>query len=112
MLWPTPAERISEDTWNRLKQAQELEVRLGEETLTDILSLDFARLAGTHEIKLFQTPKPEEAKERNRLGSIPEYGWRCHDQVCHSGQEALSGQGIHSHQRQSGQERPLSNRRS
>ena len=67
MLWPTPAERISEDTWNRLKQAQEFEVRLGEETLTDILSLDFARLAGTHEIKLFQTPKPEEARKGTDL---------------------------------------------
>ncbi len=67
MLSPTPAERISEDTWNRLKQAQELEVRLGEETLTDILSLDFARLAGTHEIKLFQTLKPEEARKGTDL---------------------------------------------
>ncbi len=63
----TPAERISEDTWNRLKQAQELEVRLGEETLTDILTLDFARLAGTHEVKLFQTPKSEEARKGTDL---------------------------------------------
>ena len=67
MLSPTPAERISEDTWNRLKQAQELEVRLGEETLTDILTLDFARLAETHEIRLFQTPKPEEARKGTDL---------------------------------------------
>lgn len=67
MLSPTPAERISEDTWNRLKQAQELEVRLGEETLTDILTLDFAGLAGTHDIKLFQTPKPEEARKGTDL---------------------------------------------
>lgn len=67
MLSPTPAERISEDTWNRLKQAQELEVRLGEETLTDILTLDFARLAETHEVRLFQTPKPEEARKGTDL---------------------------------------------
>ena len=59
---PTPAERISEDTWNRLKQAQEFDVRLGEETLTDLLTLDFARLAGPHEIRLFQTPKLQEAR--------------------------------------------------
>ena len=67
MLSPTPAERISEDTWNRLKQAQEFDVRLGEETLTDILTLDFARLAGIHEIKLFKTPKLEEAKQGTDL---------------------------------------------
>lgn len=64
---PTPAERISEDTWNRLKQAQEFEVRLGEETLTDILTLDFARLAGPQEIRLFQTPKPKEATQGTDL---------------------------------------------
>ena len=67
ILSPTPAERISEDTWNRLKQAQEFEVRLGEETLTDILTLDFARLAGTRKIKLFQTPKSEEARKGTDL---------------------------------------------
>ena len=67
MLSLTPAARISEDTWNRLKQAQAFEVRLGEETLTDILTLDFARLAGKHEIRLFQTPKPKEAKQGTDL---------------------------------------------
>ena len=67
MLSPTPAERIAEDTWNRLKQAQEFEVRLGEETLTDILTLDFARLTGKHEIRLFQTPKSEETRKGTDL---------------------------------------------
>lgn len=70
MLSPTPAERISEDTWNRLKQAQEFEVRLGEETLTDILALDFARLVGPNEIRLFQTPKSKEAKQGTDLEVI------------------------------------------
>lgn len=67
MLSPNPAEQIAEDTWNRLKQAQEFEVRLGEETLTDILTLDFARLTGKNEIRLFQTPKSEEARKGTDL---------------------------------------------
>lgn len=58
----TPAEQVSEDVWNRLKQSRELVVRLGEETLTDILTLDFTRLAGRHRVKMFQTPKLREAK--------------------------------------------------
>lgn len=58
----TPAEQVSVDVWTRLKQSRKLVVRLGEETLTDILTLDFTRLAGRHRVKMFQTPKPQEAK--------------------------------------------------
>ena len=58
----TPAEQVSEDVWARLKQSRKLVVRLGEETLTDILTLDFTRLAGRHRVKVFQTPKLREAK--------------------------------------------------
>ena len=41
----TPAERIADDTWHKLKEARELTVRLGEETLTDLLILDMRRHA-------------------------------------------------------------------
>ena len=58
----TPAEQVSVDVWTRLMQSRELVVRLGEETLTDILTLDFTRLAGKHRVKMFQTPKLREAK--------------------------------------------------
>ena len=58
----TPAEQVSEDVWNRLKQSRELHVRLGEETLTDILVLDFTRLAGGQKVKIRQTKKYEEAQ--------------------------------------------------
>ena len=40
----TPAEKIAADTWERLKLSRDLRVRLGEETLTDLLALDFVRL--------------------------------------------------------------------
>ena len=58
----TAAEQMSADVWNRLKQSQQLSVRLGEETLTDILTLDFTRLAGRRAVKMFQTPKNKESQ--------------------------------------------------
>ena len=58
-----PSERISEDTWVRLQQSQALDVRFGEETLTDILALDFIKLAGRRKIKMFQIEKHEEARK-------------------------------------------------
>lgn len=58
-----PSERISEDTWIRLQQSQALDVRFGEETLTDILALDFIKLAGRRKIKIFQIDKHEEARK-------------------------------------------------
>ena len=39
----TPAEKIAEGTWERLKLSRGLKVRLGEETLTDLLAIDFVR---------------------------------------------------------------------
>ena len=39
----TPSEKIAADTWERLKLSRDLKVRLGEETLTDLLALDFTR---------------------------------------------------------------------
>lgn len=57
----TPAERISSDTWNRLKQARSLDVRLGEETLTDLLLLDLRAHESSYRIHVFQSTKKHEA---------------------------------------------------
>lgn len=57
----TPAERISSDTWNRLMQARALDVRLGEETLTDLLLLDLKPHESTYRIHVFQSTKQYEA---------------------------------------------------
>ena len=57
----TPAEQIAAATWARMALARHLSVRLGEETLTDILSLDFTRLAGRYPAKLFQSTKHQES---------------------------------------------------
>lgn len=57
----TPAERISSDTWNRLKQARSLDVRLGEETLTDLLLLDLRAHESSYRIYVFQIPRWHEA---------------------------------------------------
>ena len=65
-ITPTPAEKIAEDTWDRLKQSWDLNVRLGEETLTDLLALDFTRLTPGHS-KLFQTTKGDESKRGTDL---------------------------------------------
>ena len=56
-----PAEQIAKDTWGRLKQSRELQVRLGEETLTYLLVLEFKRLMGDR-TKLFQSTKFQESK--------------------------------------------------
>ena len=56
-------ERLAEATWQRLAQARYFNVRLGEETLTDILVLEWASspLSSLTPIKLYQTTKSEEA---------------------------------------------------
>ena len=41
----TLAEKIPEDTWHKLKEAENLTVRLGEEMLTNLLILDIKRHA-------------------------------------------------------------------
>ena len=63
----TVAERIAESTWNRLRASQDLDVRLGEETLTDLLVLDFSMSVPRHNIKFFQTTKTEEAVQGTDL---------------------------------------------
>lgn len=57
----TPAEKISNDTWNWLKHARSLHVRLGEETLTDLLLLHLKAAGGKYGIRVFQTTKRDEA---------------------------------------------------
>ena len=72
MAESTIAERIAESTWNRLRgaqrlrEAQRLYVRLGEETLTDLLILDFL-VSAPNNIKFFQTTKPQEAVQGTDL---------------------------------------------
>lgn len=63
----TPAERIADDTWHKLKEARELTVRLGEETLTDLLILDMRRHMATHKIWVYQTTRPQEARSGTDL---------------------------------------------
>ena len=71
MAESTIAERIAESTWNRLREVQQLRkaqlyVRLGEETLTDLLALDFL-VSRPSNIKFFQTTKSEEAVQGTDL---------------------------------------------
>ena len=57
----TPAEQIAQDTWERIKQSRDVKVRLGEETFTDLLILDFIRQMGNR-TKLFQSTKDQESR--------------------------------------------------
>ena len=61
-----PAERIAVNTWGRLKQSRKLRTRLGEETLTDLLVLDFVRLMDRR-ARLFQSTKIQESKRGTDL---------------------------------------------
>ena len=61
-----PAELIARDTWGRLKQSRKLRTRLGEETLTDLLVLDFVRLMDCR-ARLFQSTKIQESKRGTDL---------------------------------------------
>ena len=63
----TVAERIAESTWNRLRESRYLHVRLGEETLTDLLVLDFSMSVPKHNIRFVQTTKTEEAVQGTDL---------------------------------------------
>ena len=56
-------EQLAEATWERLAQARHFDVRLGEETLTDMLVLEWARsaLSSLTPIRLYQPTKSEEA---------------------------------------------------
>ena len=57
----TPTELIAEDKWRRVKESWDHGVRLGEETLIDLLILDFMRFKPSH-YKLFQINKKEESR--------------------------------------------------
>ena len=61
LMEKTSTELIAEDTWQRVKESWDHGVRLGEETLTDLLILDFMRFKPSH-YKLFQINKKEEAR--------------------------------------------------
>lgn len=56
-------EQLAEATWQRLAQARGFNVRLGEETLTDMLVLEWAlsALSSLTPIRLYQPTKAEEA---------------------------------------------------
>ena len=62
----TPAEKIAADTWERLRLSRDLRVRLGEETLTDLLALDFVR-SMKGRARLFQCTKAQESIEGTDL---------------------------------------------
>ena len=63
----TVAERIAESIWNRLREARRWGVRLGEETLTDLLVLDFLMSTPSHNIRFIPTIKPKEAVQGTDL---------------------------------------------
>ena len=75
----TVAERIAESTWNRLRESRRLHVRLGEETLTDLLILDFLVSAPSHNIRFIQTTKPKEAVQGTDLEIWVRYGGNAAD---------------------------------
>ena len=61
-----PAEQIAEATWERIRQSREVKVRLGEETFTDLLVLDFIRQMGNR-TRLFQSTRAQESKRGTDL---------------------------------------------
>lgn len=61
------AARIAEDTWERVGLSWEHNVRLGEETLTDLLALDFVRFMSNRRTKLLQTTKLQESTQGTDL---------------------------------------------
>ena len=70
-----PAAQIAEDTWDRVGHSWTYKTRLGEETLTDLLALDFRRFLADRKTRLFQTTKAAESTQgtdlevRIRVGS-------------------------------------------
>ena len=64
MTW---AERTAETTWNLLRQSRRHQVRLGEETITDLLVLDFAAHAPSQYVRLFHSTKLQEADQGTDL---------------------------------------------
>ncbi len=66
ILEKTLAGKIAEDTWWRIKQSWDWGFRLGEETLTDLLVLDFMRFKPSH-YRLFQSTKRGESQRGTDL---------------------------------------------
>ena len=62
----TFTKKIAEDIWWLVKQSWEWDVRLGEETLTDLLALDFVRFKPGN-YRLFPSTKPEESERGTDL---------------------------------------------
>lgn len=62
----TFTKKISEDTWWRIKWSWKYDVRLGEETLTDLLALDFVRFKPGN-YRLFPSTKSGESKRGTDL---------------------------------------------
>ena len=58
----TVPEQIARSTWYRLKYASRYSVRLGEETITDLLALDLRISEGNKSIRVFQSTKKQEAE--------------------------------------------------
>ena len=71
----TPAKRIATDIWERIGRSWAHNVRLGEETLTDLLILDLARYA-PQGVKLFQTSKVQEARRGTDMEILINSGGR------------------------------------
>ena len=61
------AERIAANTWERLGTSRRLHTRLGEETLTDLLVLDFLSSVSPSEVRVVQTTKLQEASQGTDL---------------------------------------------
>ncbi len=72
----TPAETIASTTWNLLKHGSSLDVRLGEETLTDLRLLYLKANEEWYGIRVFQTSKPAEANSGTDLEILVHAG-RC-----------------------------------
>lgn len=56
----TPAEHVAQRTWSTLDQANNLGIRFGEETLTDLLALDMLSYGRAAGFRLWSTTKPAE----------------------------------------------------
>ena len=94
----TPAEKIAADTWERLKLSRDLRVRLGEETLTDLLALDFVRFMPNQFKLISKYNKCEESERGADLGGKDS---RRRHQASHIGstsQEAVSIKPVRPHQ--------------
>ena len=65
----TTPERISKSIWKKVKKSWKYNLRLGEETFTDFLSVDMADYAPEN-VKLFKTTKREEAQQGTDLEII------------------------------------------